>query len=313
MGRRLIGCMIGLAALYLFLNVGEMISQALRVGEESFRKGMVSANEYDCANAIVHFNAAISANPRDPEYLTERAKCRSYTYYANSAANAANTTVNARANAIAKGPRVVPEVTKLAIADLDAAIAIAPEFTRAYFERALLKGNFAFPGSRSNAEILKDYEKALEPDPENREYLLAKARFLLWDAGDEKSGLAVYDSMLKKNPSDWLVMDNRVSYFFQAKKYDLAIPDLSALVDSGLSETDSRYNRAYAYLMLRRYPEALSDLTILIRESSDEDELFMKAAALEMRAKVYRAMKKITLAQADEKLARALNKRAFEP
>ncbi|MDM7921298.1 MAG: hypothetical protein QUS14_03280, partial [Pyrinomonadaceae bacterium] len=209
-GKKLIGCAAGLAALYLTMFVGSLVSQEMRAGEDSFRKGKASMEEFECEKAIEHFSEAINANPEEPEYFLERAKCRTM-LNANTAAPANS--------AVRKTPKM-PATVALAVADLDAAIKIDPEYSPAYFVRAEVKSPYAAPGSPAVAETVKDYDKAIELESGKAEYKFAKARFLLDYAGDEKAGLAVYASMLAETPNDLKVIVARANYFMRAKKYD---------------------------------------------------------------------------------------------
>ena len=307
LGNKLIGCFAGLAALYLTMLAGTLISQQMRAGEESFRKGKASAKAFECEKAIEYFSEAINANPKEPEYFLERAKCRR----PRNANIVSPQNANIAANSSSRKPTKLTAEAVLAVADLDAAIKLAPDYFEAYLARAEVKGSFINPGDPSISEVLKDYDKAIELDSGNPEHKHSKARFLLDTARDEKAGLAIYASMLAEKPNDPEVILERANYFMRAKKYEQAIADFTILIDQKAEGDDWRWDRAYAYFELKKYTEALADLNGIIAEPSGDEKLLQKAEALRLRAEIYRAMKKTALARADEKLVKQIEAKVF--
>ncbi|HMO81401.1 MAG TPA: hypothetical protein PKD24_11480 [Pyrinomonadaceae bacterium] len=66
----------GLAGLYMFFLANGSVSQTVRPGEESYKRGRAFANNFECAMAIKEFDRGINVNPNDPRYYLGRAKCR---------------------------------------------------------------------------------------------------------------------------------------------------------------------------------------------------------------------------------------------
>lgn len=245
MHRKGIACLAGLAGLYAFFIAAGSLSQTARPGEDSYHRGRVLANQYDCAGAIKEFDRAVNANPNDPRYYVGRANCRMH--------QLANT------NPYGEDAEAASVVTAIIDGDLSAAIKADSKYALAYFERAKARQRLMFQAKNSNpASALSDFDKALELEPENLVFLLGRAHFLLIDVKNEKRGLEDMALLIKREPKQSGHLYVRGRYFIEAGRFPEAIRDLSMALKLEPRDTFVRVLHARAYFGSNNYAAALA-------------------------------------------------------
>jgi tetratricopeptide (TPR) repeat protein len=281
---RVLALLGGLVGLFVFLLTDSMLSQSTRPGEDSYVRGLTLANNYECVRAIEEFDRAVNANPQDPRYLTSRANCR-MRELSNSSANA----------------KVEAESTEIIVAinDLTDAIKADPNYAAAYFERGSIKSRLVRAGKAYQDSVLNDYDRAVELEPGNTEFLAARAQFLLYDAKDEKRGLEDLELLLKLEPEVSEHLVERGLFFAKMGRLQRAIDDFSGALKLDPNDFITRSYRAHAYFETENYSAALADTNYLLK-----DPKVTSVSTLELRAKVYRALGKTKLAEADETKAK---------
>jgi len=288
---RIIGLVAALGFLYaFFLSIGSF-SQTAKRGEENYMRGRALANQYDCVGANREFDRAINANPNDPRYYVGRANCRIHVL----------ADVNNTPEAAVQSATVLNAVID---GDLSAAIKADPKYAVAYFERAKARQRLIQSTNGDPVSAISDYDKALALEPENLEFLLERSHFFLIDLKDEKRGLEDMAVLIKRQPKEPGHYFVRGRFFSETERYPEAIKDISTAMRLGANEYWVRAFRADAYFKTKNYPAALADLNRILAKGTGLDVPF-----LEMRAKVYRAMGKKTLAQADERRAKRLQEK----
>ena len=120
------------------------------------------------------------------------------------------------------------------------------------------------------ASVLSDFNKAIELEPENLEFLRERAHFFLIDLKDEKRGLEDMELLIDHEPKSSGHLFFRGRYFREAGRFSEAIRDLSAALRLDLNDTSIRVQRARAYFQSNDYPAALVDLNILARDLDNE-------------------------------------------
>lgn len=280
-------CLAALAALFAFFIVAGSFSQTIRPGEDSYKKGMALANQYDCVRAIEEFDRAINASPKDARYFTARAKCRNA-----SLANLANTTDDRVA-----GVKILAEMD----ADLSEAIKVNGNYAPAFLERGKLRGRFAAEVKRDPDSVVRDFDRAVELEPDNLEFLRERAHFLLIDLKNEKRGLEDMVLLIKREPKEPGHLFVKGRFFIETGRFPEAIRDLSMALKLEPSDNFARVLRARAYFKSNNYDATLADLNTLARDLDTEVSVLDGIWVLETRAIIYRKQGKKALAAADER------------
>ncbi len=285
---RILGLVAVLGTLYAFFLTSGSFSQTARPGEDSYIRGRALANKYECARAIEEFDRAINANPNDPRYYLGRANCSLYGHgnMANSAEEVAERASSL--NAVIDG-------------DLSAAIKADSKYALAYFERAKARQIVFQHATADPALALSDFDKALEMEPENLDFLLGRAHFLLIDLKDEKRGLEDMALLIKREPMEPGHLYVRGRFFIEAGRFSEAIQDLSMALKLEPRDKFVRVMRARAYFKSNNHAATLADLKILSRNLDTGISILDAIWVLETRAIIYRKQGKNALAAADER------------
>ena len=287
MHKKNIACLVALAGLCVFLIVGGSLSQTAGPGEDHYKRGMTLANQFECVQAIEEFDKAIMVNANDARYFTARAKCRSLEFgYLGS--TAADRIVN---------ERIVAEME----ADLAIAIKLNASYAAAYYERGKLRVRGVAEQKGDPTPALRDFDKALELEPDNLEYLRERAHFLLIDLKNEQRGLNDMAVLIRREPNKPGHLFVRGRYFLEAERYPEAIRDLSAALRLDPKDRFARVLRAKAYFRSNDHTATLADLNILAKVLYNEVSFLDGFWVLETRAAIYRKQGKNALAAADER------------
>ncbi len=286
---RIYACTIGLVGLLAFFIGSTSHSQTNRPGEDSCFRSPAFANQNQNGRAIEKFDKAINANLNDPRCYTIRAARRiSQPFFTDPDETATE-----------KYASIVKEVID---GDLAAAIKADPKYAPAYFERAKAKQILIVYKMADPASVLDDFDRALELDPQNIDFLTERANFLLFSMSDEKRGLEDAALLIKLDPKNSAHFSRRGQVFHFAGRFTEAIRDYSAALELSPDDFLIRHFRAQAYFNTKKYRAALADVNLLLADKT------VKSSSLhELRAKIYRKMGKKTLAAADERRAKELS------
>jgi tetratricopeptide (TPR) repeat protein len=118
---------------------------------------------------------------------------------------------------------------RAAIAALDEYLPGHPTDARALVLRGDSRANLG-----DNPEALKDYDAALQADPQYQYGYVTRCE-TRWQVDDDSGALADCDMALKLNSSDPLAYEDRGDVYFQRQSYDLALADYDQAVSLGRS------------------------------------------------------------------------------
>ena len=178
----------------------------------------------------------------------------------------------------------------LAIADLNQAIRLNPDGAASdYWVRSNTynsKGDFV----RAIADATHAIETAPNIANEKLRMLLLPYAYIgranaRMNIGDFDNALADYNEAIKLNPGQANNYSWRGSYYYHRKQYDLAIPDCEKALQLNPKEWLARTNKALALLRLGKIAEASEEIEAGLRTGEDrESYLSIRGAiALELR------------------------------
>lgn len=274
-------------------------SQAAKPGEVYYRRGKVFADRSQCRLGLVQFEKAIAAGPSEPKYYVAKAECVYVTEWFD---------VMDKSRSDQPGfpnKEILAKETAAWIARIDGHLAEAlrldPNHGRAYFFRAKAHAENHRHTLREPAAILADFERAIELEPKNAEFYAGRAEFY-FSLKDNERGFRDYDAAIKLQPRNIEFLERRANFYRYTKQWENAVRDATTILTLKPREPFTRLSRADWYLELGQHAKALKDI-------NDELRYFPKSklSALQLRARVYRAMGNVKLAEADEKRTRAMN------
>jgi uncharacterized caspase-like protein/tetratricopeptide (TPR) repeat protein len=187
------------------------------------------------------------------------------------------------------------EKYELAISDLDQAIRLDPQYLPAYVFRGAAH-NFSKGSTLSNEIGIKDMSEAIRLNPRFIGGYLYRGVFV-----GGASGINDYTEVIRLTPKAIIAYQFRAAAYDTQGKYELAIRDYNELISFGAKTYLER--RADAYVKVGDYGSALRDYADYIIFNANDAAVYTK------RAKVYRKLGRNTLAEADERLAKELNKK----
>jgi tetratricopeptide (TPR) repeat protein len=188
--------------------------------------------------------------------------------------------------------------TDKALNDYDAAIRLAPDDARAYFERAVLLAG----RKRAYDRAIADFSRAVELDPRDVRTLLRRgdaygqmAQFALALADFDRAialapnfapsyvargvvnarrkaydlALPDFATALRLQPRNAAALKNRAAVLADQRNWDAALSDLDAAVAISPADPIALYNRGYVYLSTDRYPLAIRDFSAAINLEPD--------------------------------------------
>ena len=140
-----------------------------------------------------------------------------------------------------------------AIKDYDKAIELNPNYSDAYNNRGVSKSDLG-----NNEEAIKDYDKAIESNPNNSDAYNNR--------GNEKNNLKQYNEAIKDfnkaielNPNNSSAYNNRGVAKKNSGKYEEAIKDYNKAIELNPNNSEAYNNRGNAKKNLEQYQEAIKD------------------------------------------------------
>lgn len=146
-----------------------------------------------------------------------------------------------------------------ASADLDKAISINKNSANAYVMRA----NIAISGSGDYAAALADMNEAIKLQPQFAGYFINRA-FLRYNLDDYYGAMADYNYAITLDPINPVAYFNRGILRAQVYDNDNAIEDFSQVLKIDPNDYRSLYNRALIYKQTNNYAKALEDINRVI-------------------------------------------------
>jgi tetratricopeptide (TPR) repeat protein len=143
-----------------------------------------------------------------------------------------------------------------AIADYDAAIALAPEKASLYRDRGQ-----TYSYLKKWDAALADLERSLELDPTDVWTWYARG-FMLERLGRDAEALASYDKALELSPKNWNALDGRAKFHLAHGNNALAVADFSTLLEIDPYDPADYVGRGIAYERLGDSAQALRDYRI---------------------------------------------------
>jgi tetratricopeptide (TPR) repeat protein len=184
----------------------------------------------------------------------------------------------------------------LAISDFDNALRLDPQYLIAYVIRGAAR-NFKKSELVDNIG-LNDMAQATRLNPK---FVIGYFyRGMLLYFGSKENCIDDLSEAIRLAPKGIIAYGFRGEAFESLKKYELAIRDFTEAIRLGAKVYLT--NRASSYVQIGNYEFALRDYTEAIGNAPNNASNYVE------RAKVYRALGQIALAEADEKRAKALQK-----
>lgn len=174
--------------------------------------------------------------------------------------------------------------------NFERAVELNPKLAEAYYFR----GRVQFENEKADA----DFTKAIELKPDYAEAYFQRG--LQHDLNNKPAAaLSDYNKALELNPNFIDAYMTRAVLYLLDRKGQLAIADYTKVIELK-PDGESYYVRGNSYLEIGEYAKAITDLT----ESIRLDPKYYWS--YKQRAKAYRKLKKLRLAQADERKAAAI-------
>lgn len=174
--------------------------------------------------------------------------------------------------------------------NFERAVELNPQLAEAYYFR----GRVQFDNEKADA----DFTKAIELKPDYAEAYFRRG--LQHDLNNKPAAaLQDYNQAIELNPKFVDAYMTRAVLYLLGHKGQLAIADYTKVIELK-PDGESYYVRGNSYLEIGEYAKAITDLT----ESIRLDPTYYWS--YKQRAKAYRMLKKLRLAQADERKAAAI-------
>ena len=150
-----------------------------------------------------------------------------------------------------------------AIENFTKAIGLKPDYAEGYKNRAV-----AYHGKGDFDLAIKDYDKAIELLSNYPEAYYSRG-VAYHGKGDFDLAIKDYNEAIKLNPDYVNAYNNRGIIYVEKGDFDLAIKDYSKAIKLEPDSNLFYYNRGYAWLCLREWKKAKTDLTIAKRMGID--------------------------------------------
>lgn len=141
-------------------------------------------------------------------------------------------------------------------------------------------------------EIIFNYSKAIELQPQNRSMLFSRANFYL---SMENYGKAIHDytTILEHDRQNTDALNRRAFAYYQNREYDKAENDYNSVLAIKPSDYASALGKALVMQKTFRLGEAIKRMEFLVVEHTDRAELYA------VRASMYKESGKMELALVD--------------
>ena len=161
--------------------------------------------------------------------------------------------------------------TTLALADLDRAIAIAPD-ANLYASR----GEILFSSGRTK-DAIAAYTTALTLEPRNAAILRKRAKVHQWN-DDDAAARNDFDRAIEYTLDDPEAYVDRAAFFRQHVRFEQAMKDLTKAIELDPTYLPAYDQRAGVYEQLGLYTDAVQDLTMLNRAHPDDVSIIERRA-----------------------------------
>ena len=142
---------------------------------------------------------------------------------------------------------------KTAVENFDQAIALNPEYARAYFERGLVKRELD-----QADDALDDFTRAIALDPEYTEAYYQRGEVYIW-LGQSERAAPDLTRVIERDPQRVKAYFLRGLTRIRAKEYDRAIEDYTAMLRIDPDNTPAYHDRAYCWQSKGEFTRALED------------------------------------------------------
>jgi len=156
----------------------------------------------------------------------------------------------------------------LALRHLSRAIELDSSFALAYAIRARV-----FKSIHEYDRVLYDLNMAVYLEPENEDRYFHRAYFFYTVLRDFTRALADFNMAILLNPS-YENFHNRGVFYTSVGFYEYALDDLNKAIQLNNEDIISWLRRGNVFLSLRRYHEAVSDFTEVIRINPNNRDVF---------------------------------------
>lgn len=168
-----------------------------------------------------------------------------------------------------------------AIKALDQAIALQPEYGKAYGLRGLVHERL-----NHYDQAIADFSKFIDLDPQNAGTYLLRGRTYLWSKQQEKS-ISDLSTAITLNPRLAEAYYYRGLAYAELTRYDHAVSDFGQAIAIKPQHANSYIRRGIAYRSLERYEQAISDFEQAIALKPREAEAYYQRSLVYTRLKQY--------------------------
>lgn len=222
-------------------------------GTDFFRaqriRGMLYSLEGDFDHAIDDFSRAIVSHPTSDVVFVDRAIA-----YENKG-DAAH-----------------------ALADFTEAVRLNPKNGDAYLNRGLL-----YASARDYDKALPDFDEAIRIAPHNPVALIARGTTLQFK-GDTSAALQDFDTAISYNPQAWIAYHDRCELRARmGQDLDKALTDCNTDLAQRPNNTATLASRAFVYVRLARYDDAIADANICIDANAHISTAFFLRGVAKLR------------------------------
>src|SRR5262249_43300540 len=122
------------------------------------------------------------------------------------------------------------------------------------------------PTDKEIADRIRDYDKAIQLNPENAQAYLRRGSTHARRGGDAAQALAAYSNAIRLGPGDVEALLARGEFLENIGKLDLALADYSEAVrvDAGYRYGSPLQRRKTLFKSLKKYDQALADASRII-------------------------------------------------
>ncbi|MBF0279364.1 MAG: tetratricopeptide repeat protein [SAR324 cluster bacterium] len=179
----------------------------------------------------------------------------------------------------------------LALKDYNKALQMDPEYVNAYLNRGNTHIRLA-----QNEQALLDFNQAIKLDPKNVGGYFNRGNMYLWQR-QYRQALEDYKTVLRLDPSEIKAWINRGTAHLYLQQYEQAIENYNAALKLNPNFLEIFFNRGTVYRYLKQNSKALADYNKTLEINPRH------AGALSNRGLIYRELKQKELACSDWKMA----------
>jgi tetratricopeptide (TPR) repeat protein len=175
-----------------------------------------------------------------------------------------------------------------AIADLDQAIGIDPQFAGAYYNRGM-----TYDYKHDYDRAIADFDQALKLNPKNYGSYFSRGDLYL-DKGDYDRAIADFDEAIRRFPEAAFTYDRRGEAYFRKGDYDRTIADANEAIRLVPQDADAYYTRGEAYEAKNDLDHAIADFDEALKlaqtyYTGDVEPLLAKARQARERVQALKA------------------------